>query len=192
MTADAESAPPARAVPGQPDMWMFVLFETLIFAAYLAFYIFNRARQPEAFLAAQSHLHLWLGLANTITLLTSSWAVARCVEAARAANWRVALRSAYLTAGCGAVFVMAKIAEWISEVHAGNTFTSNEFFSYYYFLTAIHLLHVLIGFVFLGVLVYQLRGVQRRSFELIETCATYWHTVDYLWVLIFALLYVVR
>ena len=23
----------ARAVPGQPDMWMFVLFETLIFTA---------------------------------------------------------------------------------------------------------------------------------------------------------------
>jgi nitric oxide reductase NorE protein len=26
----------------------------------------------------------------------------------------------------------------------------------------------------------------------VETCATYWHTVDFLWVLIFALLYVVR
>lgn len=192
MTAETSIASRKRAVPGQPDMWMFVLFETLIFAAYLAFYIFNRARHPEAFLAAQTHLHLWLGVVNTITLLTSSWSIARCVEAARVANWPAALTNAYITAGCGAVFMVAKIAEWVSEVHAGNTFTSNEFFSYYYFLTAIHLLHVLIGFVFLGVLVYQLRGPRRRSFELIETCATYWHTVDYLWVLIFALLYVVR
>jgi nitric oxide reductase NorE protein len=32
----------------------------------------------------------------------------------------------------------------------------------------------------------------RRSQQLVETCATYWHTVDFLWVLIFALLYVVR
>jgi nitric oxide reductase NorE protein len=46
--------------------------------------------------------------------------------------------------------------------------------------------------VVLGVVVYQLRGPARRSQELVETCATYWHTVDYLWVLIFALLYVVR
>jgi nitric oxide reductase NorE protein len=26
----------------------------------------------------------------------------------------------------------------------------------------------------------------------VETCATYWHSVDFYWVLIFALLYVVR
>lgn len=44
----------------------------------------------------------------------------------------------------------------------------------------------------LGVIVHQLRGPARRSQELVETGATYWHTVDFLWVLIFALLYVVR
>ena len=42
--------------------------------------------------------------------------------------------------------------------------------------------------VVLGVIVYQLRSPARRSQELVETCATYWHTVDFLWVLIFALL----
>ena len=50
----------------------------------------------------------------------------------------------------------------------------------------------LIGFIVLGVLVYQLSNAERRSQEIVETCATYWHTVDFLWVLIFALLYVVR
>ncbi|CNN14912.1 cytochrome C oxidase%2C subunit III [Mycobacterium tuberculosis] len=53
-------------------------------------------------------------------------------------------------------------------------------------------MHLLIGFVVLGVAVYQLRSPARRSQHLVETCATYWHTVDFLWVLIFALLYVVR
>ena len=62
----------------------------------------------------------------------------------------------------------------------------------YFFLTGIHFVHLLIGFVVLGVIVYQLRSPARRSQELVETCATYWHTVDFLWVLIFALLYVVR
>ena len=59
-------------------------------------------------------------------------------------------------------------------------------------LTAIHFLHLLIGFVVLGVAVHQIRSPARRSQELVETCATYWHTVDLLWVLIFALLYVMR
>ncbi len=28
-----------RAVPGQPDMWMFVLFESLLFTAYFSVFL---------------------------------------------------------------------------------------------------------------------------------------------------------
>jgi nitric oxide reductase NorE protein len=55
-----------------------------------------------------------------------------------------------------------------------------------------HAIHLLIGFVVLGILVYQLSDAKRRSRETIETCATYWHTVDLFWVVIFAMLYIVR
>ena len=48
------------------------------------------------------------------------------------------------------------------------------------------------GFFVLGVLVNQLSAPKKRSQETVETSATYWHPVDFLWVLIFALLYVVR
>jgi nitric oxide reductase NorE protein len=44
----------------------------------------------------------------------------------------------------------------------------------------------------LAVLLYQLESPARRSREVIETCAVYWHTVDLFWVLIFSVLYVVR
>jgi nitric oxide reductase NorE protein len=92
----------------------------------------------------------------------------------------------------GLVFLTSKVLEWVKEIGMGNTFTSNEFFQHYFFLTSIHCIHVLIGFIVLGVVVYQLWSPARRSQQLVETCATYWHTVDFLWVLIFALLYVVR
>ena len=179
-------------VPGQPDIWLFVLFETLVFAGYFGFYLYNRPRHPGAYLAAQQELHLPLGIVETLTLLTSSLLIARSVEAARSQQWNTALRNAYATASCGVLFLTLKVIEWISEARAGNTPISNEFFSYYYFLTGLHLLHLLIGFAFLGVLVHRLRGPAARSREVIETCGVYWHTVDYLWVLIFALLYVVR
>ncbi len=103
-----------------------------------------------------------------------------------------ALKKAFLTATFGVVFLVSKIVEWVTEIRMGNTFTSDEFFSHYYFLTSIHCIHLLIGFVVLGVVIYQLRSPARRSQQLVETGATYWHTVDFLWVLIFALLYVVR
>jgi nitric oxide reductase NorE protein len=92
----------------------------------------------------------------------------------------------------GLVFLTSKVLEWVKEIHMGNTFTSNEFFQHYFFLTSIHCIHLLIGFIVLGIVVYQLWSPARRSQNLVETCATYWHTVDFLWVLIFALLYVVR
>ena len=80
----------------------------------------------------------------------------------------------------------------MSLIDDGHTFTSSEFMQYFFFLTGMHAIHLLIGFVVLGVLVRQLADPQRRSLTTIETCTTYWHTVDLYWVIIFALLYVVR
>ncbi|MHA7652774.1 cytochrome c oxidase subunit 3 [Mycobacterium sp. ML4] len=189
LTAKTERA---KFVPGQPDMWAFVLFETLVFTAYLGCYLFYRARSPELFLLSQARLELHIGVLNTLVLLLSSWSVARCVQSSRAGCYRAGLRDAVVTAGCAGVFLLFKVLEWVRLVRGGNGLDSNDFFTYYFFLTGIHFVHLLIGFVALGIVLYQLRSPARRSQVLIETCATYWHTVDFLWVLIFALLYVVR
>jgi nitric oxide reductase NorE protein len=176
-------------------MWAFVLFETLVFTAYFGFYLFYRTQSPELFLHSQAQLDLRIGVFNTLVLLLSSWSVARCVQSARAGAYRPALRDAYLTAFFGLVFLCSKVFEWARQLELGwdfGGFAGSDFFTYYFFLTGIHFVHLLIGFVVLGVVVYQLRSPARRSQQLVETCATYWHTVDFLWVLIFALLYVVR
>ena len=183
---------PTKFVPGQPDMWMFVLFESLLFTGYFSVYLVSRTQSEELYLRSQAALDLRIGVFNTIVLLLSSWAIARCVKASREGAYRSALINASLTILFGVVFLVSKVLEWVKEIHMGNTFTSNEFFQHYFFLTSIHCIHVLIGFIVLGVVVYQLWSSVRRSQQLVETCATYWHTVDFLWVLIFALLYVVR
>jgi len=191
-TALQATAQPARFVPGQPDMWVFVLFEALVFTAYFTVYVVSRTRSPDLFLESQARLSLRVGVFNTLLLLASSWSVARCVQAAREHSFRAALTNAFLTMLFGFVFLVSKVFEWAAKIGQGFTFTTNEFFSFYYFLTAIHFIHLLIGFVVLGVAVHQLWSPARRSLEVIETCATYWHTIDFLWVLIFALLYVMR
>jgi nitric oxide reductase NorE protein len=173
-------------------MWAFVLFEAFVFTAYFTVYLFCRARSPDLFLASQAHLDLRVGAFNTLVLLTSSWFMARCVQAARERSYRAASTNAHLTVLCGLVFLVSKLLEWTREIRQGFTFTSDEFFSFYYFLTAIHFLHLLIGFVALAIAVQQLRSPARRSQQVVETCATYWHTIDFLWVMIFALLYVMR
>jgi nitric oxide reductase NorE protein len=192
LTASQRRAEPARFVPGQPDMWAFVLFESFLFTAYFTVYVICRTQSPDLHLQSQVHLDLRVGVFNTLVLLASSWSMARCVQAAREASFHTALMNSFLTAVFGFVFLVSKVLEWAAEIEQGFTFTTNEFFSFYYFLTALHFLHLLIGFVFLGIVACELRSPARRSQETIETCATYWHTIDFLWVMIFALLYVMR
>jgi nitric oxide reductase NorE protein len=179
-------------VPGQPDMWAFVLFEAFLFTSYFVVYMVCRVQNPELYLQSQAQLDLRIGTFNTLVLLTSSWSVARCVQSAREGEFRSALTNAFLTMFFGFVFLVSKVFEWAQEIEKGFGFSSNEFFSFYYFLTAIHFLHLLIGFIVLGVVVHQLWSPARRSQVLVETGATYWHTIDFLWVIIFALLYVMR
>jgi nitric oxide reductase NorE protein len=181
-----------EATPGQPDMWVLVMVEALTFSAYFVVYVIYRMRHPELFLESQAHLSRELGVAETLILLTSSWSIARCVQRARAGEYRGALVSVGLTILLGLLFTGAKLYEWSLKVGQGLNFSTNQFFSFYYFLTCMHLLHVLVGFIVLGVVVYQLWSPQRRSREIIETGATYWHMVDFLWMIIFALLYLMR
>src|SRR5437763_9295079 len=159
-------------------MWFFVVFESLVFTSYFCVYLYFRTEDERTFLEAQSHLTLSLGILATILLLTSSWAIARCVQHARAGRYRAAQHLAFVTAGLGLAFLALKLVEWETLIHDGHTFTSSDFMQYFFFLTGMHAIHLLIGFVAVGVLVYQLSGPQRRSQEIVETCSTYWHTVD--------------
>jgi nitric oxide reductase NorE protein len=56
----------------------------------------------------------------------------------------------------------------------------------------VHLFHVSLGLLILGVVVRELRNPRRRRMFMVESGATYWHMVDLLWIVIFALLYVMR
>jgi nitric oxide reductase NorE protein len=173
-------------------MWAFVVFEAFLFSAYFTVYMICRMQSISLYLESQARLDLRIGTLNTLLLLASSWSMAQCVRAARDGSYRAASANAWLTCAFGGAFLASKVFEWRTEIGNGFTFTTNEFFSFYYFLTALHFLHLLIGFVFLGVVVRELRSPARRSLELVETGATYWHTIDFLWVMIFSLLYVVR
>jgi nitric oxide reductase NorE protein len=184
--------PSAQFVPAERDIWIFVLFETLVFSSYFIVYLIKRVQNWQLYLNSQQHLSQNFGIANTLVLLISSLFMAGCVRAARQGHYAIALRQVILTIACGVVFLGSKVFEWSIETSRGFKFSTNEFFSFYYFLTAIHVLHVIFGFVFLGVVIYQLCSPRRRSQMIIETGATYWHMVDFLWVFIFALLYVMR
>ena len=173
-------------------MWIFIIGDLYVFGGWFVFYLIWRFSQHDLFLASQAHLDQFLGMINTLVLLVSSWLIALCVNSTRAARYELAIRYAAMTIACGVFFVASKLYEWTSEIAGGHTFTSNDFFMFYYFLTGIHVFHVLCGFAVLTVLIRHLRTPEIRSQLVIENCAAYWHMVDLLWVLIFALIYLLR
>ena len=196
MTAVAERAAPvpveqAPRVPGDVHMWVFVLGDLVIFGIYFIVFMAYRVREHAAFVAAQHHLNVTVGAVNTLVLLTSSWFVARGVQALRERDAARATRLVRAGAACGVLFVGIKIAEWSVEIHEGHTLGKGTFLSCYFMFTGVHLLHVVIGLIVLGVVLRELSRPEPRGW-LTEAGGIYWHMVDLLWVLIFALLYVMR
>ena len=182
---------PDGRLPGDVHMWVMVLGDLIVFSSYFLIYLIYRSMDPESFLRAQQHLDINIGSINTVVLLTSSLFVARSVLSARAGAHRQAIGFVYAAGGCGMLFMVLKGYEWAAKISAGHT-NSDMFFSFYYVITGVHLVHVLIGLIVLGVVVRELQNPGRRRTWMVETGATYWHMVDLLWVIIFGLLYVMR
>jgi nitric oxide reductase NorE protein len=91
----------------------------------------------------------------------------------------------------GAGFVVGKAFEYGMKIRQGISPLTDQFFMYYFAFTGIHLLHVLLG---LGVLLL-MRAASRPPVSehrslLIESGGLFWHLVDLLWIVLFALFYV--
>jgi len=179
-------------LPGDVHMWVMVLGDLIIFGAYFVIFMVYRAMHPQEFLTSQQHLSINIGVLNTLVLLASSWFIARSVQAARAGDHTQALRLTYLGGLCGLAFIAIKAYEWSTKIAQGYTISNNDFFMFYYMLTGVHLFHVSLGLLILGIAVRELRNPRRRRAFMVEAGATYWHMVDLLWIVIFALLYVMR
>ncbi|MDR5866828.1 cytochrome c oxidase subunit 3 [Halomonas koreensis] len=177
---------PLAALPGNPLMWVLILSELLVFAAFFALYAWQRAADPALFDAAQRQLDPLTGGLNTLVLLTSGLAAALAVEAIAAGRRRRARRWLGAALGLGAVFCAVKGVEYADKLGAGLTPETNLFFGFYYGLTAFHFAHVLFGMALLALVTWRLSTAN------VETAAAFWHLVDLIWVLLYPLLYLLR
>jgi nitric oxide reductase NorE protein len=179
-------------VPGDSSMWFFVIGDLLIFGVYFVGYMYFRGRNHELFLAGQAQLNLDIGAVNTIVLLTSSLFVALGTAAARLGNQAESLRRFCIALAFGAAFPIVKMFEWIPEISRGLTPGKDLFFMYYYVMTGMHLCHVALGLVIMCFIIRNVKTAQAPKISFVETGATYWHMVDVLWLVLFALLYLMR
>ncbi len=191
---EPSTASAKRRIPGEEGIWVFVLGDMGIFALFFVTFMYSRGKNPDTFAQAHTHLHTALGTLNTVLLLTSSLMVAMGVLRVGADRCQAA--GGYFMAGiaCGVGFIVVKAVEWTQLFRAGIGVGSGEYFSYYFMFTGIHLLHVLIGLAILVRLVALVRKptLSDANRRLCETGGIFWHMVDVLWIVLFAIFYLVR
>lgn len=174
-------------------MWLFLLSDSLTFAALLFGYAYLRDASsdwPQPFHLMPSIVS---ATAMTFVLLASSLTMVLAVRAARRDARTTAVRWLLATMACGILFLILHLAEWRTLIALGMTARQNPwgdsmFGGTFFVLTGTHMLHVFCGVVYLGILALRLRR-RASDAESIEVGGLYWHFVDLVWMFLFPLVY---
>jgi nitric oxide reductase NorE protein len=185
------SPPMAEVTRPAPGILTFIAADTANFVLFFAYFMVERLKQPALFSRSAGMLDTRLGLLNTAVLITSGWLVALAVEAARAGNIMKVRQRLLSAIGVGLCFAVVKTVEYADKFSHGITPQTNDFFTFYYVFTGVHLLHYVIGIILLAVTVLKTSTgrMDPALLSWIESSALFWHMVDLLWVFLFAMLY---
>ncbi len=198
MTLPAPSVPSAESgiADSLPEdgVWLFVLGDLIVYSVLFVLYASAAASDPDGFSSGQALLSTPVAVVNTLVLLTSSWLVARAMWSVRARAFVPAVRFLQGARACALVFIGLKVTEYGLHVQQGYYLTSSDFLMYYYVLTGLHLVHVLVGTLVLTLMLRFVRSQEMSSHGLrgLGGGAVFWHLVDLLWLMLFPLLYLVR
>jgi cytochrome c oxidase subunit 3 len=102
-----------------------------------------------------------------------------------------AVRTSLLIGGAfGIAFVAGQLRAWNELRTAGEVISLNPSNSFFYLLTGLHGLHVLGGLIALGITADRVwRSLVASQVSLsVELCATYWHFLLVVWLILFGLL----
>jgi nitric oxide reductase NorE protein len=192
-TRQVESAKPRGHIPGEAGLWIFLLGDMTLFGVIFVVLMWENRSARAVFHQSALELHRSIGVVNTLVLLLSSYLIVAATWAHRRDDHARSVKLIVAALGCALVFASLKAVEYAHGIAGGHTPATNLFFTFYYVLTGIHLLHVVIGAGLLGAWALALR--RRRPWErgrrLFEGTAVYWHMVDLLWIAIFTLVYLV-
>lgn len=200
-------------------MWVFLTTEIMFFGGLFLGYLVYRLSHFAAFAAASRTLNLLIGAVNTTVLICSSLTMAMAVHSSATGRRKSIVRWLILTMVFGVAFLAIKGYEWhekyvehhvpgmgfqwpgnmepgaIAESHAdqvpGNQ--AELFLSFYFAMTGMHALHMVIG---VGLLTWLTVKAHRGAFtpeyhNPVENVGLYWHFVDIVWIFLFPLLYLI-
>ena len=198
-------------------MWAFLATEVMFFGGALTAFVVYRSFYADAFgQASREHMHIIAGTINTAVLLTSSLTVALSVYFASHGQRKPLVFMLLATIALAVVFLGIKAYEYTSEYkehlvpglnweypphHAEHpekltapAHNVELFFCFYFFLTGLHALHMIIGTGIFSVITWRAwRGrYSPEYYNPVECAGLYWHFVDLIWIFLYPLLYLLH
>lgn len=189
-------------------MWLFLATELMLFGGWFTGLIISRIVYSTGFGAAAGHLDLLLGTGNLAVLLTSSLAVTLAAKTAAVAQRKATLGFLLVTMALGTLYLAVQAYEWYGLIQQqlmpwlGLPFrfpgqhvpAAEAFFNYYFLLTGLHSIHLLIGLAILALFSATAMS-QHKSGTLarrVEIAGLYWVFLSVIAVFIYILLYLLR
>jgi len=184
-------------------MWIFIFTEILLFGGLFLVYAVMRHRYADEFHQAAHQLNAFIGTVNTVVLLLSSATVAMSITAVQKGDKRKGVMLIFITLLCAGVFLVNKYFEWGhkfsiglypgSDMMVGLKHGYILFFSLYFFMTGLHVLHLIVGSIILTIVMVKIQtgSINKGKYVLLENGGLYWHLVDLIWIFLFPLLYLI-
>lgn len=186
-------------------IWLFMATEILMFGAIIVAYALFHAIYPEMFAEGAKYLDWKMGFINTLVLIFSSFTMALGIYYAQKNDKSKTVLCLLTTIICGFIFMTIKYFEYTHKfehgLYPGKWFTHEGaehanlalYFSFYYVMTGLHGLHVLIG---MGLITWVLIRASKGEFNEnyytpVEGVGIFWHIVDLIWIYLFPILYLI-
>jgi len=175
-------------------MWLFIVSDALTFTALLMAYSYSRLANPDWPKPFKFYPAVLFSTAMTVILLASSLTMVMGVRAAHRNQRAATVKWLLATMLGGALFIGLHLTEWMHLIEEGlrpfaNPWGGPPLFGATFFgITGLHMTHVAIGVLYLGVISL---GFGRGKFlsEDVEVSGLYWHFVDLVWMFVFPMIY---
>jgi len=201
-------------------MWAFLVTEVLFFGGIFVAYTAYRIWYPLEFEIGASKLNVLIGTINSFLLLTSSLTITLAIHAAHEGRQDALKKWLLVTIALALAFLGFKAREYYLDYHEhlipgrlfetplenGHPSPAHEiveqdsanpnhvqlFFMFYYCMTGLHVLHMIVG---VGLIAWIYFLARRNYFRFperyvyVEVTSLYWHFVDMIWFFLMALLY---
>lgn len=172
--------------------WIYLMTDCLLFGSLFATFAVLRTHTfggpggPELF-------DLPFVLLETMILLTSSFTVGLAILGSTRGYKKQTIFWLIATFVLGAAFLTLELSEFTHLAAEGNDWARSAFLSSYFTLVGTHGLHIAVGLLWLGVMIFRLwrHKFKRVDINRLALFGLFWHFLDVVWIFIFSLVYLI-